>query len=158
MGFFNPSSWKNPSGEKSPEDPEENSAASAGSSISSSLFSAIGKVPGFTKVSPTEEEPGVGESCDGDKTEDQPGAAGGFFSAFSKMGISGMSSSATVENISAMKKLGLTKNDSEWEAELEGELNEYEMVGEDGEAVGSEDNPEWENQIEEMLEAETKKS
>jgi len=371
--FFNPSSWKNPSGEKSPEDPEENSAASAGSSISSSLFSAIGKVPGFTKVSPTEEEPGVGESCDGDKTEDQPGAAGGFFSAFSKMGISGMSSSATVENISAneeegenddkkketwgtslsqafnkvgkvatdyskvvqetvykapmiadfnkeqeefirsknkeqpsapwagyqneedlkaqilalsedkrnvtrapptgvnfdfeyctvvspaallleadprlkqlryelvpkvikedefwrnyfyrvslikqsfelshsmtednkrekqvsgnhkpvednienssqaagdhddefvsdlhqasskdiaeadeaMKKLGLTKNDSEWEAELEGELNEYEMVGEDGEAVGSEDNPEWENQIEEMLEAETKKS
>ena len=49
------------------------------------------------------------------------------------------------------------QNDSEWEAELEGELNEYEMVGEDGEAVGSEDNPEWENQIEEMLEAETKK-
>ena len=32
------------------------------------------------------------------------------------------------------------------------------MVGEDGEADGSEDNPEWENQIEEMLEAETKKS
>jgi len=377
--FFNPSSWKNPSAERSPEDPEDNSAVSAGSSISSSLFSAIGKVPGFTKVSPTEEtlkeEPGVGESCDGDKTEDQAsaGTAGGFFSAFSKIGISGMSSSATVENISAneeegenddkkketwgtslsqafnkvgkvatdyskvvqetvykapmiadfnkeqedfirsknkelpsapwagyqneedlkakilalsedkrnvtrapptgvnfdfeyctvvspaallleadprlkqlryelvpkvikedefwknyfyrvslikqsfelshsmtedskrekqvsgnhkpvednienssqaagdhddefvsdlhqasskdiaeadeaMKKLGLTKNDSEWEAELEGELNEYEMVGDDGEAVGSEDNPEWENQIEEMLEAETKKS
>merc|ERR1711934_497539 len=69
--FFNPSSWKNP--ERSPEDPEDSSAASAGSSISSSLFSAIGKVPGFTKVSPTEEtlkeEPGVGESCEGDKTE-----------------------------------------------------------------------------------------
>ena len=54
--------------------------------------------------------------------------------------------------------VSLHQNDSEWEAELEGELNEYEMVGEDGEAVGSEDNPEWENQIEEMLEAETKKS
>jgi len=373
--FFNPSSWKNLPAERSPEDPEDNSAASAGSSISSSLFSAIGKVPGFTKVSPTEEEPGSVESGEGDKTEDQAtaGTAGGFFSAFSKIGISGMSSSATVENISAneeegendnkkketwgtsfsqafnkvgkvatdyskvvqetvykapmiadfnkeqeefirsknkenpsapwagyqdeedlkakilalsedkrnvtrapptgvnfdfeyctvvspaallleadprlkqlryelvpkvikedefwknyfyrvslikqsfelshsmtedsrrekqvggnhkpvednienssqaagdhddefvsdlhqasskdiaeadeaMKKLGLTKNDSEWEAELEGELNEYEMVGEDGEAVGSEDNPEWENQIEEMLEAETKKS
>merc|ERR1712241_391837 len=68
------------------------------------------------------------------------------------------SSKDIAEADEAMKKLGLTKNDSEWEAELEGELNEYEMVGEDGEAVGSEDNPEWENQIEEMLEAETKKS
>merc|ERR1712024_113444 len=106
--FFNPSSWKNPSGEKSPEDPEENSAASAGSSISSSLFSAIGKVPGFTKVSPTEEEPGGGETCDGDKAEDQAsaGTAGGFFSAFSKIGISGLSSSATVENISANDEEG----------------------------------------------------
>ena len=35
----------------------------------------------------------------------------------------------------------------EWEAELEGELNEYEVVKE-------EDNPEWESQIQEMLEAE----
>merc|ERR1711974_305100 len=68
------------------------------------------------------------------------------------------SSKDIAEADEAMKKLGLTKNDSEWEAELEGELNEYEMVGEDGEADGSEDNPEWENQIEEMLEAETKKS
>ena len=50
------------------------------------------------------------------------------------------------------------QNDTEWEAELEGELNEYEMVGEDGEAVDVEDNPEWENQIQEMLEAESKKS
>ena len=49
------------------------------------------------------------------------------------------------------------QNDSEWEAELEGELNEYEMVGEDGDGVDVEDNPEWENQIEEMLEAETNK-
>ena len=110
--FFNPSSWKNPAAERSPEDPEDNSATSAGSSISSSLFSAIGKVPGFTKVSPTEEtvkeEPGGGETCDGDKTEDQAsaGTAGGFFSAFSKIGISGMSSSATVENISANEEDG----------------------------------------------------
>merc|ERR550532_3544416 len=61
------------------------------------------------------------------------------------------SSKDIAEADEAMKKLGLTKNDSEWEAELEGELNEYEMV--DDEAVGEEDNPEWENQIEEMLEA-----
>ena len=32
------------------------------------------------------------------------------------------------------------------------------MVGDDGEAEAAEDNPEWENQIEEMLEAESKKS
>merc|ERR1719347_345439 len=58
----------------------------------------------------------------------------------------------------AMKKLGLVKNDAEWEAELEGELNEYEMVGEEGDGEGNaEDNPEWENQIQEMLEAESKK-
>lgn len=36
---------------------------------------------------------------------------------------------------------------AEWEAELEGELNEYEVVKD-------EDNPEWENQIQEMLDAE----
>merc|ERR1740131_338413 len=58
----------------------------------------------------------------------------------------------------AMRKLGLGKNDAEWEAELEGELNEYEMVGEEGDGEGNaEDNPEWENQIQEMLEAESKK-
>jgi len=110
--FFNPSSWKNLPAERSPEDPEDNSAASAGSSISSSLFSAIGKVPGFTKVSPTEEEPGSVESGEGDKTEDQAtaGTAGGFFSAFSKIGISGMSSSATVENISANEEEGENDN------------------------------------------------
>merc|ERR1719486_303418 len=64
------------------------------------------------------------------------------------------SSKDIAEADEAMKKLGLTKNDTEWEAELEGELNEYEMVGDDGEAEAAEDNPEWENQIEEMLEAE----
>jgi len=48
----------------------------------------------------------------------------------------------------AMKKLGLAKNDAEWEAELEGELNEYEMVGgEDGEELS-------EDQIQALLEAE----
>ena len=52
----------------------------------------------------------------------------------------------------------LIQNDTEWEAELEGELNEYEMVGEDGEAEDNEENPEWENQIQEMLDAESKKT
>merc|ERR1712025_947884 len=48
----------------------------------------------------------------------------------------------------AMKKLGLAKNDAEWEAELEGELNEYEMVGgEEGDELN-------EDQIQAMLEAE----
>jgi len=64
------------------------------------------------------------------------------------------SSKDLAEADEAMKKLGLAKNDSEWEAELEGELNEYEMVGEDEEGA---DNPEWENQIQELLEAESKK-
>merc|ERR1711936_1159866 len=376
--FFTPSAWKSPSAERSPEDPVEPAATSTGSSISSSLFSAIGNVPvpSFTKLSPTEETLKDAEADGGeaDKTE-EGSSAGGFFSAFSKIGISGMSSSATVENIAgkspsneagdaeerkketwgtslsqafnkvgkvatdyskavqetvykapmiadfnkeqeefirsknkeqpsapwagyqneeelkkkilalsedkrnvlrspptgvnfdfeyctvaspalllleadpklkqlryelvpkvikedefwrnyfyrvslikqsfelssmtegskkeikkntsagpvdddsinnegssndhddefvsdlhqasskdiaeadeAMKKLGLTKNDTEWEAELEGELNEYEVVGDEGEAVGSEDNPEWENQIQEMLDAEAKKS
>ena len=43
----------------------------------------------------------------------------------------------------------------EWEAELEGELNEFEMVSSKGDEEGSND-PEWENQIEQMLEAEEK--
>jgi len=64
------------------------------------------------------------------------------------------SSKDLAEADEAMKKLGLSKNDTEWEAELEGELNEYEMVGEDVEGA---ENPEWENQIQEMLEAESKK-
>jgi len=57
----------------------------------------------------------------------------------------------------AMRKLGLGKNDAEWEAELEGELNEYEMVGDDSGDGTADENPEWENQIQEMLEAETTK-
>lgn len=64
------------------------------------------------------------------------------------------SSKDLAEADEAMKKLGLSKNDTEWEAELEGELNEYEMVGEDEDGA---ENPEWENQIQEMLEAESKK-
>jgi len=66
------------------------------------------------------------------------------------------SSKDLAEADEAMKKLGLSKNDAEWEAELEGELNEYEMVG-DEEGAENADNPEWENQIQEMLEAESKK-
>merc|ERR1711884_492089 len=63
------------------------------------------------------------------------------------------SSKDIAEADEAMKKLGLTKNDTEWEAELEGELNEYEMVGDETENVDDGDNPEWENQIQEMLDA-----
>jgi len=58
------------------------------------------------------------------------------------------SSRDLAEADAAMKKLGLTKNDAEWEAELEGELNEYEMVGgEEGEELS-------EAQIQALLEAE----
>jgi len=64
------------------------------------------------------------------------------------------SSKDIAEADEAMKKLGLTKNDTEWEAELEGELNEYEMVGDETENVDDGENPEWENQIQEMLDAE----
>merc|ERR1719369_2311779 len=49
------------------------------------------------------------------------------------------SSKDLAEADEAMKKLGLAKNDAEWEAELEGELNEYEMVGgEEGEELSEE--------------------
>lgn len=68
------------------------------------------------------------------------------------------SSKDIAEADEAMKKLGLTKNDTEWEAELEGELNEYEVVGDERDALDEEENPEWENQIQEMLDAEAKKS
>jgi len=62
-----------------------------------------------------------------------------------------VSSSDLLEADEAIKKLGLhDKGDAEWEAELEGEL-EYEMV--EG-AETAEDNPEWEQQIQEMLDAE----
>merc|ERR1712203_47441 len=54
----------------------------------------------------------------------------------------------------SMKRLGVTGNDNneEWEAELEGELNEFEMVN------SKEEDPEWENQIQQMLEAEEKQN
>ena len=41
--------------------------------------------------------------------------------------------------------------DEEWEAELEGELNEFEIVGS---KEGSPQNPDWENEIQDMLDAE----
>jgi len=67
-----------------------------------------------------------------------------------------VSSSDLLEADEAIKKLGLAENsekgDAEWEAELEGEL-EYEMI-EGGTSSPSEDNPEWEQQIQEMLDAE----
>jgi len=61
-----------------------------------------------------------------------------------------VSSKDLAEADEAMKKLGLAKDkeDADWEAELEGEL-EYEMV--QGEA---QDNPEWEEQIQELLKTE----
>jgi len=63
-----------------------------------------------------------------------------------------VSSKDLAEADEAMKKLGLDKNEAEWEAELEGEL-EYEMVqGENADM----DNPEWEEQIQELLDAESK--
>jgi len=54
----------------------------------------------------------------------------------------------------SMKRLGVTGNDNneEWEAELEGELNEFEMVN------SKEEDPEWENQIQQMLDAEEKQN
>ena len=63
----------------------------------------------------------------------------------------------------SMKRLGVSSNadsaggggggggDDDWEAELEGELNEFEVVSSKD---GREDSPEWENQIQEMLDAE----
>ena len=48
--------------------------------------------------------------------------------------------------------LSFFAGNEEWEAELEGELNEFEMVSsKDGR---SEEDPEWENQIQQMLDAE----
>jgi len=123
--FFNPSAWK---AEKSPEGGEakegkpegtsrKNSAA--GGMMGSSFLSAFGKVPGFTKVSPTEEEKPTkeGEAPEGDKVEEEKeesaAAQGSFFSsAFSKIGISGMASSLTMENI-AGKSAPVATNDTE---------------------------------------------
>jgi len=56
----------------------------------------------------------------------------------------------------SMKRLGVigNENNEEWEAELEGELNEFEMVN----SKGTEEDPEWENQIQQMLDAEEKQN
>jgi len=90
-----------------------------------------------------------------DDTSDNPTATDGDDEFVSELHQA--SSKDVADADEALKKLGLAKNDAEWEAELEGELNEYEMVGEDGAAPDGEDNPEWENQIQEMLDAESKK-
>merc|ERR1711983_143693 len=123
--FFNPSSWKNPA-DKSPESPEgesssrKNSTAGAGGGpglISSSLFSAIGKVQGFTKVSPSEETK-EGETGETEKNEEQNNtSSGGFFSAFSKIGIAGISSSETIENISDAAGTGKTPTEDSEESD-----------------------------------------
>merc|ERR1719470_58514 len=124
--FFNPSAWK---AEKSPEGgeakegkPDGNSRknSAAGGMMGSSFLSAFGKVPGFTKVSPTEEEKPTkeGEAPEGDKAEEEKekeesAPQGSFFSsAFSKIGISGMASSLTMENI-AGKSAPAATNDTE---------------------------------------------
>lgn len=60
------------------------------------------------------------------------------------------SSKDIAEADESIKRLRVSESTSEWEAELQGELNEYEVVKDSVE----EDNPEWENQIQEMLDAE----
>lgn len=71
------------------------------------------------------------------------------------------STSDMAEADEGMRKLGVNVdgggNTEEWEAELEGELNEYEVVntkGDNNSGGGEESNQEWENQIQEMLDAE----
>lgn len=124
--FFNPSAWKNPSAEKSPDDPEgesaekKNSTNGGTSGISNSIFSAIGKVQELTKVSPSEEsskdENAEVVDSEKEKSDDQAGAgaSGGFFSAFSKIGgMSGMKSSNTTDNISSAAGEGSPREDSD---------------------------------------------
>merc|ERR1711972_856300 len=60
-----------------------------------------GKVQGLAKVSPSEEtsnETGQA-SNETEKPEEQTSGGAGFFSAFSKIGITGISSSGTMDNI-----------------------------------------------------------
>ena len=126
--FFNPSAWK---AEKSPEGGEAKEGKPAGTSrknsaaggmMGSSFLSAFGKVPGFTKVSPTEEEKPTKEgeareAAEGDKVEEEKeesAAQGSFFSsAFSKIGISGMASSLTMENIAGKSAPAATTDTEE---------------------------------------------
>jgi len=59
------------------------------------------------------------------------------------------SSKDMAEADEAMKKLGISdKDDADWEAELEGELNEYEMVDDQNDNIDME--------IQQMLESEKK--
>merc|ERR1712123_168471 len=138
--FFNPSAWK---AEKSPEDGElakegkptsrKNSAASG--MMGGSFLSAFGKVPGFTKVSPTEEEKPIKEgeapaATEGGKVEEEKeesAAQGSFFSsAFSKIGMSGMASSLTMENIAGKAATDYSKvvQDTVYKAPMLAEFNQ----------------------------------
>ena len=65
------------------------------------MFSAIGKVQGLAKVSPSEETSNeTGQAAnETEKPEEQTSGGAGFFSAFSKIGITGISSSGTMDNI-----------------------------------------------------------
>ena len=117
--FFNPSAWK---AEKGPEEEKESKEANSSSRKNSassgmmggSFLSAFSKVPGFTKTSPTEEEnPTKGREAEAEKGKEEKEEAsnqGSFFSsAFSKIGISGMANSLTMENI-AGKAATTTEN------------------------------------------------
>jgi len=117
--FFNPSAWK---AEKGPEEEKETKEASSSSRKNSassgmmggSFLSAFSKVPGFTKTSPTEEEHAFKDrEAEGEKGKEEKEEAtnqGSFFSsAFSKIGISGMANSLTMENI-AGKAATTTEN------------------------------------------------
>ena len=152
--FFNPSAWK---AEKSPEGTEaakeekpasrKNSAAAG--MMGGSFLSAFGKVPGFTKTSPTEDTKasadGESEKAEDDKEEkDTSGQSSFFSSAFSKMGISGMASSLTMENIAgkvAAQPAGEdnenkntekeTKNDETWGSSFSSAFNKVGKVATD---------------------------
>lgn len=64
------------------------------------------------------------------------------------------STSDMAEAAESIKKLGVGDTD-DLEAELEGELNEFEVVSsKNGSGTAEEENPEWESQIQEMLDAE----
>ncbi len=54
-------------------------------------------------------------------------------------------------SLTSGRDLFLLDTEEEWEAELEGELNEFEVVSS---KEGSPQNAEWENEIQNMLDAE----
>ena len=128
-------SFFNPSAEKSPDDPEgetaEKKSLSNSSGISNSILSVIGKVQEFNKVSPSKDENTEAPYCDKEKSEDQVAAFGGFFSAFSKIGgLSGMKSSNTTENVSASAGEGSPKDDTEDAEDKRKETTDYSKVQE----------------------------